>query len=256
MQRSFITDRYVAESYSPQGAVNTGMNMHSKSINHGSNLLLASFSPECRAFLEERMLTKPIVPGEVLYEPNTPLQNLIFPHEGLISFQATLQDNRTIEKWVVGKEGFASVAWLFGETRFPCHAVALLSGRASWLSVSDFSIAAEKFQCVRPLLSAYAMQVFKQLMQAVVCANLHTASQRIATWLLHADDRSQASSFDLTQKTLASIFGLRLATVNDACSKLVAAGAIDHSRGTIHIVSRTLLEAQACECYESTRLHL
>lgn len=231
-----------------------GMDMQATFQGANGNLLLASVSPDCRAFLEERMLTKPIMSGEVLYEPDAPLLNLIFPHDGLISFQATLRDGRTVEKMTVGKEGFVGVAYLLGERRFPCHAVTVISGRASWVPVTDFGVAMEKFPCLRPSLSAYTMQMVKQLMQSVVCASVHSASQRIATWLLHADDRSQTSSFDLTQRTLANIFGLRLATVSDACSRLHGAGAIDHSRGVMAIANRTLLEAQACECYEAVRL--
>lgn len=88
-------------------------------------------------------------------------------------------------------------------------------------------------------------------MQAVVCASVHLAYQRIATWLLRADDKSEAICFDITQQTFADIFGLRPATVSDGCKRLLAAGAIHYSRGILNIVDRSLLEAQACECYEA-----
>lgn len=227
------------------------MDSHARAINASGNLLTESFSPECRSFLAERMLTKPIISGEVLYQADAPLLNLIFPHDGIISFQYVLNDGRTVEKLSVGKDGFVGVPFLFGETRFPCHAITVISGNASWISVHEFNDAMARFSCIQPALESYTMRVLKHLMQSVVCASVHSASQRIATWLLFADDRSQTSSFDITQRTLANIFGLRLATVGDACAKLGMAGAIDHSRGTMSIADRESLERQACECYQA-----
>jgi hypothetical protein len=91
-------------------------------------------------------------------------------------------------------------------------------------------------------------------MQIAACASLHNASQRLSTWLLQAGDRSHAMIFDITQRMLADILGFRLATISDGCSKLHDAGAISYSRGNLQIVDRSLLEKQACECYQALRL--
>lgn len=106
--------------------------------NIGGNLILSCLAPECRAFLEERMLTKPIASGEVLYEPNAPLQNLIFLHSGLVSLQHTLKDGRTVEKMMVGTDGVVGAEYLMGDIRFPCHAVTVISGRAKLAACSGF----------------------------------------------------------------------------------------------------------------------
>lgn len=217
------------------------------------NYLLDSFESDCQDFLAKRMLTKPIMSGEVLYELDAPLLNLIFPHEGLISYQYTLKDGRTVERMAVGTDGFVGMQYLIGETRLSSQVVTVIAGRASWVTVQDFDAALKKFPGIRPLVRAFFVNEMRGVLQTAVCAGVHTASQRIATWLLRADDRSQTSRFDITQRTLANIFGLRLATVSDACSRLHNAGAIAHSRGSINIVDRPLLEAQACECYEAVR---
>jgi CRP-like cAMP-binding protein len=98
-------------------------------------------------------------------------------------------------------------------------------------------------------------QMMRRLMQSVTCAAVHSATQRVSTWLLHADDRVTGQSFDITQRTLADIFSLRPATVSDACNKLLSVGAIHYSRGTLSVLDRQLLEAQACECYDAVCLH-
>lgn len=228
--------------------------MVSKIETPSGNMILDSLAPACRVFLEERMLTKAIGAGEVLYEPDAPLHNLIFPLNGLVSLQHMLKEGRVVERMSIGMDGVIGAEYLIGDMRSPCQAVTVISGRASWLPVKDFATAMEKFPCVQPALLAYVVRTLRRLMQAVACASVHSATQRIASWLLHADDRILGSKFDITQRTLADIFGLRLATVSDGCNRLFRADAIHYSRGTLNIVSRAALESQACECYEATRL--
>ena len=103
-------------------------------------------------------------------------------------------------------------------------------------------------------MTSYIERRAHQLMQAVACASVHSAIQRLSTWLLQADDRTHSDSFDITQRTLADVLGFRLATISESCNRLLGLGAIRYSRGTLSIVDRVLLEAQACECYEVVRL--
>jgi CRP-like cAMP-binding protein len=220
-----------------------------------ANWLLGALSPACQDFLAPRLMTKPINSGEVLYEAGAPLQNLIFPLDGLVSLQLQIKDGRLVENISLGRDGVLGGQYLIGETRLPSNAVTVISGRASWLPIPDFIEAMQLFPCVKPAIFACMARMMRRLMQGVACANVHSATQRISTWLLHTDDRVEAESFDLTQRTLANIFGLRPATVSDACNGLLHTGAIHYSRGRLSIMDRTLLEAQACECYESVRLH-
>lgn len=219
-----------------------------------ANWLLDALSPHCQAFLADRLMTKQINSGEVLYEAGSPLQNLIFPLDGLVSLQLQISDGRLVENISLGRDGVLGGQYLIGETRLPTTAVTVIAGRASWLPIPDFLEAMERFPCVRPAIFACMARMMRRLMQGVACANVHSAAQRISTWLLHTDDRVQVDSFDLTQRTLANIFGLRAATVSEACNGLLNAGAIHYSRGHLSILDRSLLEAQACECYESVSL--
>jgi CRP-like cAMP-binding protein len=184
-----------------------------------------------------------------------PLQNLIFPVDGLVSLQLTVADGRLVENIALGRDGVLGAQVLIGETQLSSTAVTVISGHAGWLPIPDFLEAMENFPCVRPAVLACMARMMRRLMQGVACASVHSAVQRIATWLLHADDRLLGESFHLTQRTLADIFGLRPATVSDACNKLLSVGAIHYSRGKLEILDRPLLEAQACECYQAVCLH-
>jgi CRP-like cAMP-binding protein len=214
------------------------------------NALLAALPSQAIVALSERMLTKPVNAGEILCEPGTPLIHLVFPHDCIVSLQAILEDGRTVEEASVGREGMVGFDYFLGERRCNYHATVAISGRATWLAVTDFQDVLGNSETVHQILRHYARAFIAGLMQSIVCASVHPASQRLATWLLRAQDRTVSDHFDVTQRALANVFGLRLATISDACARLQAAGAIGQGRGTLSVIDRPSLEAQACECYE------
>jgi len=219
-----------------------------------ANWLLNDLSPDCLDFLGERAMVKPIAAGELLFEANAPIQNLIFALDGIISVQARAQDGRTVENFLMGRDGVIGSHYLLGFRRSPSRAVTVISGRACWIPVAIFEEANARFPCIRPALAACMLRVFQRMAQNILCASYHTAQQRIASWLLHADDRLEREKFDLTQRALSDILGLRAATVSEAYNRLLALGAIRHSRGNLQILDRAMLKAQTCECYDETCL--
>ncbi|HEV7260308.1 MAG TPA: helix-turn-helix domain-containing protein [Bosea sp. (in: a-proteobacteria)] len=95
----------------------------------------------------------------------------------------------------------------------------------------------------------YAKCLIIQLLESVACNSLHSAEERICRWLLHAHDRVVGHSFQLTQAAVSRALGLRRATVNMVCSKLMEQGAISYSRGDLTVRDRSVMEARACACY-------
>lgn len=217
------------------------------------NHLLQSLPGDARAQLEGRLLTKPVHSGEILYDIESPLINLIFPSSGVISLQACLQDGRTVEEASVGPEGVLGIEYFLGERIASYRAVVTIAGEASWLAMSDFDALFGKYPVINDLIQAGVRRTINRLRNRIICASVHSASQRMATWLLRAQDRTGINQFELTQRTLAGLFGLRLATISDASSRLSASGAIDQTRGMLTIVERSQLERLACECYERLR---
>ncbi len=215
------------------------------------NLVFNAFEPAIQDFLRDRLVTKNMLVGEILYEEGKPITHIMFPHSGVVSLQATMHDGRTVERTSVGLEGFLGFNHILGEPKFPCQAVVQISGHASWLSLSEFEQAISQFEGIRPILLRYTMSHIQRIMQAVACASSHTATQRIACWLLHANDRTLGSNFELTQLALSNVLSLRRATVSEACSHLQSLGSLSYSRGMLSIVDRDILEDLACECYRA-----
>ena len=79
------------------------------------NMILKALYAEVPELVYDRLVTKPVQAGEVLYEPNNPLLHMIFPHSGIISLRVMLQDGRTVEHMSIGRDSFIGIDYLLGE---------------------------------------------------------------------------------------------------------------------------------------------
>lgn len=204
-------------------------------------------------FLEERAIVRRLVQGQTLHEEGEVITHAIFPHEGVVSMMAHMQDGRSVEKVSVGNEGFIGICCILGGDNAIGKAVVQVEGYASWISLADLDEAYVAFPCVRLAMLHYAQTLTIQLMESVACNTLHAAEQRVSRWLLSASDRVRAGSFRLTQQAVSDVLGLRRATVSSVCKSLMDRGAINYSRGTVTVIDRHQLESTACECYGRIR---
>ncbi|WP_162998069.1 Crp/Fnr family transcriptional regulator [Brevundimonas lutea] len=92
-----------------------------------------------------------------------------------------------------------------------------------------------------------------QAAQAGACKALHQAPQRLARWLLTADDLSDDGRVNFTQEELARLLGVQRSTVSELAHRLKALKLSPYSRGAIRIHDRVGLERQTCECYAMLR---
>ena len=64
-----------------------------------------------------------------------------------------------------------------------------------------------------------------------------------------SQDRSRASSFEVTQEFLAYMLGVRRVGITAAAGALQRNGLIAYSRGKLTVLDRKGLEQAACGCY-------
>lgn len=82
---------------------------------------------------------------------------------------------------------------------------------------------------------------------------LHGIDERLARWILMAQDRTGRGEMPLTQEFLAYMLGVRRASVSMTASGLQQRGLIRYSRGHVAIVDREGLEEASCDCYGIVR---
>lgn len=217
------------------------------------NRIIRALRPDAQEFLTQRSLTRNVRVGEVIYEEHEPFSHAVFPHEGVLSLMADMQDGRSVEKTSIGLEGFLGFVLLMGGGNAISRTVVQVPGYASWISIADLDTALETYPCVRETMLRYAKLLITQTMESVACISLHMAEQRVARWLLHAHDRVRGDAFMITQQGISEVLGLRRATVNEVCSRLQNDGVLTYARGAMAITDRSALERRACECYKRIR---
>jgi CRP-like cAMP-binding protein len=88
-----------------------------------------------------------------------------------------------------------------------------------------------------------------QVAQTAACNRLHEVQQRLARWLLMAQDRVKKASLPITHDFLATMLGTDRPSVSLAAESLQQRKTIQYNRGDVKILNRKKLEASACECY-------
>jgi CRP-like cAMP-binding protein len=185
----------------------------------------------------------------ILHEPSEKLNFAYFPNAGLISLMVAMEDGKTVEAAVVGNEGAAGIPSAVSLTRSPLREVVQIAGEGFRVKVStlqDVLKSAPEFQM---MLSRYAVIQGIQVAQTAACNRLHDVEQRLARWLLMAQDRVDGGSILITHDFLATMLGTDRPSVSLAAGILQRKKNIEYSRGAVKILSRKKLEASACECY-------
>jgi CRP-like cAMP-binding protein len=189
----------------------------------------------------------------ILYEPHRKLKFMYFPNRGLISLVVVLKSGKTVEAGIVGKEGASGTALAAGVSTSALREIVQISGEG-------FRIKGELFQKLllgmpnlRKALNRYNVLLGMQVSQTAACNRLHEIEQRLARWLLMAEDSAATSMLGITHDFLATMLGTDRPSVTLAAGLLQKAGLIEYGRGTVKITNRAQLEAFACECYSVIR---
>jgi hypothetical protein len=93
-----------------------------------------------------------------------------------------------------------------------------------------------------------------QSSQSAACSLKHAFEQRLARWLLTAQDRIELDALPITQELLARSLGVHRPTVSATFKVLQGRGIFLKERGLIRIVDRSALERLACRCYRTMAL--
>jgi CRP-like cAMP-binding protein len=185
----------------------------------------------------------------ILHEPNEHLNFAYFPNSGLISLVVAMEDGKTVEAAVVGNEGAAGIPSAVCLTRSPLREVVQIAGDGFRVKVSMLQSVLKNAPAFQMTLCRYAVVQGIQVAQTAACNRLHDVEQRLARWLLMAQDRVDGGSILITHDFLATMLGTDRPSVSLAAGILQRKKNIEYTRGAVKILSRKKLEGSACECY-------
>jgi CRP-like cAMP-binding protein len=187
--------------------------------------------------------------GTLLNETATPIDAVYFVESGLASVLNIMEDGKSVEVGLMGKEGFAGVPVLVGFKTSPSRVVMQIHGSAFKMRAKEFSVLLPECPHLEKSLFRLSQEMAVQSAQIAACNRLHEVDERLARWLLMCQDRLGGNMVPLTQEFLAHMLGTRRASVTVAAGMLQKAGLIKYTRGEVKIENRKELENAACECY-------
>ena len=100
------------------------------------NLVLAALNRADWAALEPHLQFVSLNSGDILYEPDYPIDWLYFPNTAVLSVVTVMADGRTVESDTVGYESVVGVLCALGGTRSISRTFTQIPGSAVRLSAS------------------------------------------------------------------------------------------------------------------------
>ena len=217
------------------------------------NAFLAELTPADYELLRAHLTSFTLSSGDRLHDVGAGVEQVIFPHSGLMALTMPLRNGGGGGAVLVGRDGMLGAFEAAAAVPAMCDAEVYIPGRAARMSASSFRYVFEQSPAVRRLAARHNAALMVQAHQTALCNAAHPVEARIARWLLEVLDRSGGFDVPLTQSTLAQMLGVQRTTVNLAAGRLEAAGVINCRRGYMQIVRRDQLERHACECYRNVK---
>jgi CRP-like cAMP-binding protein len=195
-----------------------------------------------------------LTPRRVLQHAGVPIEHVYFIEDGLVSVLASADEKSAVEVWLIGREGAVGTAALLGARSSPLRHFVQIGGTALRISIDELKCAMAEMPQLQAILHSYLHASLMQSSQSAACSLSHPLLQRLARWLLTAQERSDRDELPITQDLLARSLGVRRATVTEALKPLELKGIFGRERGLIRILDRQRLEEIACRCYRLMRL--
>jgi DNA-binding transcriptional regulator YhcF (GntR family) len=221
-----------------------------------ANNLLAALAPRDRDLLAIHLTPVTLGTGEVIYNPGDDVRFVLFPcGPTLLAFRVALEDGRSVETALVGREG--ALGGIVSRGRLPAFARAdvQFGGPALRAEVASLDTIKRKAPALDELFARYADCLLAQVFQAVACNAAHTIEQRAAKWLISAAERTGAPQMLLTQEQLAAMLGVGRSYVTRVLRSFRERRLVETRRGALHLLDSDGLEHLACGCQHAVRQH-
>jgi CRP-like cAMP-binding protein len=217
------------------------------------NSFLAELSAADLELVRPHLTNFRLTAGDRLRCSGDPIEQVVFPHSGVIGTVMHLSSGESAGAILVGWNGILGGLEAAAAAPLTCDAEVYIQGRAARMSASAFRHVLDQSPPMRRLLARYDAALMMQAHQTALCNAAHPVEARVSRWLLEVLDRSGGFDVPLTQFTLSQMLGVQRTTINLALRRLEAAGVIRRYRANIQIKGRERLESHACECYDQVR---
>jgi CRP-like cAMP-binding protein len=221
-------------------------------VPHSTNRILSGIRPADLRALQPHLRLVELEHGRVIAESGQRVQQVYFPHGGILSCVVELKSGFAIETGMIGDDGvFGGIQAMDGRLSLN-KVIVQVPSRSSVVEAAVVKRVADSSPDFRSLIIKYEQFFLSQVQQTTACNALHSIEERTCKWLVRMYDLA-GTDLPLTQEFLAQMMGVQRTSVSGVASRLQEEGLIDYHRGKVRIVNVDGLQRRACECHGAVR---
>ena len=214
-----------------------------------ANKLLAGLSDADFALLQPFLAAVDLPLRRQLEIRNRRIEQVYFIEQGLASVVISAGSSHSVEVVIIGNEGMTGLSVLLETDRAQHETFIQTAGNGWRIAADDLREAMDASTTLRTTLLRYIHTVVSQMAFTALANARYKIEERLARWLLMAQDRMDGNTVILTHEFLAIMLGSRRAGVTNALNEFESRGFIETRRGAISIVKRSALEEAANGSY-------
>jgi CRP-like cAMP-binding protein len=218
------------------------------------NRILSRLSAADKALLQPDLEPVDLALRQVLEVPNRPISHSYFIGYGLASIVAK-NSHKRLEVGLIGCEGLTGLPIVLGNDRSPHETFMQVPGEGWRISANKLRGAMSQSPSLQGELLRFAHAFMNQTANTALSNGTATLEERLARWLLMANDRLRGDEIPLTHEFLSLMLGVRRAGVTVALHYLEKRGLISLARKRIVITERAGLKAAANGTYHQPEKH-
>jgi CRP-like cAMP-binding protein len=171
------------------------------------NRLLARLPSSYRALLEPHLERVELPVRRPLELRNKRIDHAYFLEDGIASVVATGANDTNIEVGLIGSEGMTGLALVMGANRAPHATFIQVAGTGHRISAEALRQALHESAQLQRVLLRFAHAFFIQTTYTALTNGRSKVEERLARWLLMAQDRVKSAELPLTHEFLAIMLG-------------------------------------------------
>jgi CRP-like cAMP-binding protein len=214
-----------------------------------SNRILSRLSRQDFALLEPHLEPVDLPVRKPLEARRKRIDQVYFIESGFASVVANGTSKPSIEVGIIGREGMTGLAIVLGSDRAQHATYIQVAGKGQRISVAKLREADERSITLHRAMLRYAHAFLLQTTTTALANGRSKIEERLARWLLMADDRIDGDDLPLTHEFLGLMLGTHRPGVTIALQALEKAGLITTRRSRITIVDRKTLEKSSNGTY-------
>jgi CRP-like cAMP-binding protein len=213
------------------------------------NVVLATLHETEFALLRPHLTVATLRRNQILNDEFRCPNAVYFIESGIVSRVVRSARDGAVEVAGVGRCGFIGVSVVLGTMQAIQRTVVTVPGTALRIDAERLRLIMARQPSIKEHLLKYVQLLMALKAQIALCNAKHEIPERVARWLLLAQDLTGADILPVTHGLIAGALGVRRPGVSLALAEFEAAGLVEGTRGSLRILDLTGLRRRACDCH-------